>query len=390
MSAPVHHPATPHLQTIPGGFTPGCIAHVTGTFTPGAASLIVKLQSGPSGDPTDEIGLCVYGRVREGQLGRNCFTRSAGWGNEELTHSVPGLSPSATFDLTILCDPQQFKIAYNGKHLCEFSHRTNPASLTYLQVGSLPGDLTLSCVWVEAPAAAQHAASAPAMAYGAPPPPYTPNNPLPYDPNPQMGYAPPPGMAHTQQYPQQYSQQHYQGGHQPKGLIGKLTNAATDVAGALGAGHLVGKATQFLNKSPGGGHGSGAYPQQGGAYPQQGGAYPQQGGAYPQQGAYPYSQHGSYPPPGGGHHSGGGGLLKKAAILAPAAIAIAGPGKALKYGAPLAAAAYLTKGKKCGGGGGTNKLLKYGAPLAAGYVVSKGVRKGLGGFGGGWSGSDSD
>ncbi|KAF2351240.1 hypothetical protein FHG87_018003 [Trinorchestia longiramus] len=136
----------------------------------------------------------------------------------------------------------------------------------------------------------------------------------------------------------------------------------------------------------------------GGAYSGQPMASPYlQQGAYPSQpmggAAYP-SQYGSYPSPGAGvgHYSSGGGngLLKKAAVLAPAAIAIAGPGKALKYGAPLAAAAYLTKGKGHHGGGGTNKLLKYGAPLAAGYVVTKGVKKGFGGLGGGWSGSDSD
>ncbi|KAF2348669.1 Galectin carbohydrate recognition domain, partial [Trinorchestia longiramus] len=207
MSAPVHNPATPHLQPIPGGFTPGSIAHVTGTYTPGAASLIVKLQSGPSGDPADEVGLCVYGRVREGQLGRNCYTRAAGWGTEELTHAVPGLAPSATFDLAILCDNQQFKIAYNGRHLCEFSHRVHPSSLAYLQVGSLPGDLTLSCVWIEQSAGPlQQAASAPNMAYGAPPPSYSAA--MAYDPNPKQGYAPPPGMPQHQHYPQQYNQQY--------------------------------------------------------------------------------------------------------------------------------------------------------------------------------------
>lgn len=75
-------------------------------------SLIIKLRTGPTGDPTDEIGLCLYGRVREGQLGRNCLTRAQGWGTEELSHSVPGLAPGVAFDVAILCDPQHFKVTH--------------------------------------------------------------------------------------------------------------------------------------------------------------------------------------------------------------------------------------------------------------------------------------
>lgn len=66
---------------------------------------------------------------------------------------------------------------------------------------------------------------------------------------------------------------------------------------------------------------------------------------------------------------------------------VEGPGKAMKYGAPLAAASMLTN--KSHGGGGTNKILKYGAPLAAGYLVTKGVKKGFGGLGGGFGGYGS-
>lgn len=310
MSAPVQNPPTPHLQPIPGGFYPGCIAHVTGTLTPGAASLIVKLQSGSNGDPSDDIGLCVYGRVREGQMGRNSFTRGLGWGTEELSSSVPGLAPGAPFDLTVLCDPQHFKMAFNGHHLCEFNHRVNPSSLTYLQVASLPGDLSLSCVWIEqnvAPPQQQ------VQSYGAPPPAYSAAAPssMPYNPNPVAGYAPPPGMQQPpmmypqqqqygqqqpfgqqpygqqpygqqppQQYPNQYSP-HHQGHGKQKGLMGMVAGAA----GAVGATGLLNKATKVI----GGGshnHGGGGYPSSGGAYPGSGGGHPPgaYGSGYPQGG----------------------------------------------------------------------------------------------------------
>uniref|UniRef100_A0A6A7FNY0 Galectin n=2 Tax=Hirondellea gigas TaxID=1518452 RepID=A0A6A7FNY0_9CRUS len=257
MSAPVQNPVTPHLQPVPGGFVPGTIAHVTGTFTPGAASLIIKLQSGPGGDPADDVGLCLYGRVREGQLGRNSFTRAAGWGPEELAPGVQGLAPSMTFDVTIMCDPLQFKIAYNGKHVCEYMHRMNPASLSYLNVASLPGDLSLSCVWIE-----QSQNQAPAQPYAAPAPPpaySAPSPAMPYNPNPLPGYAAPPGMAQPSPYPQQQQQfppQQFPPQQQPYPQ----------------------KANKMMGGSSGHPGGGGGYPGYGGGG---GGGYPTSGGSYP-------------------------------------------------------------------------------------------------------------
>lgn len=74
-------------------------------------SFIMKLQSGQAGDPTDEIGLCIYGRIPEGVIGRNAFTRAAGWGQEEATNS-DAFARGHNFDITILCDPSAFKVIH--------------------------------------------------------------------------------------------------------------------------------------------------------------------------------------------------------------------------------------------------------------------------------------
>jgi len=310
MSAPVQNPATPHLQPLPpGGCQPGTIVHVTGTFTPGAASLIIKLQQGAGGEPSGAVGLCVYGRVREGRLGRNSFLPAQGWGQEETTDGVAGLAPGRPFDVAILCDPQCFKIALNGQHVCQYNHRTNPASLDHLNIGSLPGDLSLSCVWVEQPQ--QQAYAPPPPAYAPPVSSYGPPSAPPggYAPPPGMnqsqgGYAPPPGMNQSQggyapppgmnqpQMPPQYPgapgyDQYYGSQNKNKGLPGALTDAASKIFN---------KANKFV----GGTSTGGGYPPQGGAYPPQGGAYPPQGGAYPPQG-------GAYPPQGGAYPQAGQG-----------------------------------------------------------------------------------
>ncbi|XP_042891813.1 galectin-4-like [Penaeus japonicus] len=310
MSAPVYNPGEPYLMPIPGGFSPGRIAHVTGTFKPNGTSFILKFQSGPSGDPADEIGLCIYGRLLEGMIGRNAFTRAAGWGVEEASGSV-ALAQGQNFEVTILCDPMCFKIAVNQQHLAEFSHRTNPATMTYLNVASSSQDITLACVWIEDPAPPPPAQPP----YGAPSPagPYAPQPnygpPPPYSGGP--GYAPPmyPNQPYQQQAapPGQYGPPQGSGSSGSKGLLGMAAGAGTALAGALGASHLLGKSKM------------GGYP--GGGYP--GGGYPGHGGSH------------------------GGGILNKALGVGGAlagAKMLSKPSKAMKYGVPLAGMGALAGG----------------------------------------------
>lgn len=316
MSAPVYNPGEPYLMPIAGGFTPGRIAHVTGTFKPTATSLVVKFQSGPSGDPADEIGLCLYGRLLEGVIGRNAFTRAAGWGVEEASGSA-AFAQGQNFEMTILCDPMCFKIALNQQHFAEFSHRTNPATMNYINVASSSQDITLACVWIEdsaPPPPVQPSYGAPGVGGPYPPQPnYGP--PPPYSGGP--GYAPPmyPNQPYQQQAapPGQYypPQQHGSGGSSGKGLLGMAAGAGTALAGALGAKHLLGKS-------------KGGYP---------GGGYP--GGGYPG---------GGYPGHGGSH---GGGILNKALGVGGAlagAKMLSKPSKAMKYGVPLAGLGALAGG----------------------------------------------
>ncbi|XP_068242862.1 galectin-8-like isoform X2 [Palaemon carinicauda] len=268
MAGPIYNPGQPYMLHIPGGLAPGRIAHITGTFTPSANSFILKFQSGPTGDPTDEIGLCMYGRIAEGIIGRNAFTRAAGWGQEEATSSI-ALARGQNFDVTILSDPINFKIALNGQHFAEFSHRTNPATLIYINIASTSQDMTLACVWIEDPNPVPPATQAPYA--------QAPVGGVPYLPSPSYGAPPPysggPGFAPEQNssaYPQygaqnQYGTPPYQqspthtGSGGNKGLLGMVTGAGAAVAGALGASHLIGKSKQ------------GGYPGYGGGYPGHGG-----------------------------------------------------------------------------------------------------------------------
>jgi len=150
MTSPIYNPSQPHMLQIPGGLTSGRIIHITGIVAPNATSIVLKLQSGPYGDPHDEIGLCLYGRVLEGVLGLNSFTRAAGWGQEQ-TARTPALVRGQTIEITILSDPYVFKIAVNRVHLTEYRHAMNPALVNNLNTVSTPNDITLTYIWVQDP-----------------------------------------------------------------------------------------------------------------------------------------------------------------------------------------------------------------------------------------------
>ncbi|KAG7156598.1 galectin-4-like [Homarus americanus] len=328
MAAPIYNPGAPYLAPIPGGFSPGKIAHVTGTFTTNANSFILKLQSGPTGDPTDEIGLCMYGRVVEGVVGRNSFTRAMGWGQEEATNTL-ALARGQNFDVTIMCDPINFKIAINHDHFAEFNHRTNPATMTYLNIASTSQDMNLACVWIEDSSPPPYAQMAPVgphyppISGYEPPPPYSggPGYSQPF-PNQQMYQQSAPPGQYGQAPPPQHSS-----GSSGKGMLGMVAGAGTAVAGALGASHLIGK-----SKTNGG--------------------YPSSGGS-------------------------GGGLLNKALGMGGAvggASMLGGSkgmmgGKAMKYGVPLAG---------------------LGALGAGGYMMSKGIGHGFHGSSSSSSGGSSE
>ncbi|CAL4068658.1 unnamed protein product, partial [Meganyctiphanes norvegica] len=177
-------------------------ATIPGSFLSSVGLLVLKLQSGPIGDPTDEIGLCLYGRINESIVGCNAFTRARGWGQEMAT-GTPGMIRGQSFEITILCEPVNFKIALNRTHLTEFAHQTNPSSLSHLNVATGSSDITLSTVWIEdsipvpaAPAPAQPPPygappGAPGAPYGPPPPGPPPGAPPGAPPGPHYGATPP-------------------------------------------------------------------------------------------------------------------------------------------------------------------------------------------------------
>ncbi|XP_043219898.1 galectin-4-like isoform X2 [Amphibalanus amphitrite] len=276
MAAPVYNPRMPYSEPIPGGpLTPGRMIRIQACPQPNASRFAINLQVGPNVNPRDDIALHINARFDENCIVRNSLIYQS-WGDEERQPNFMPLQRGVNFEMLILCEQSEYKIAVNGQHFCEFRHRMSPQNATYL---TMDGDVYVSLLGFEGGAPAggfmpsptpgyggqqqppyggqQQPYGAPPGGYGAQPSPYG-APPSPYG-APPGGYGPPPpySAAGPGPYPP-----HGGGGSGSGGLLGKASGAAAGVLGGLG----LGKAASMLpGMKSSGGYPSGGYPS--GGYP---------------------------------------------------------------------------------------------------------------------------
>lgn len=98
------------------------------------------------------------------------------------------MSPHAPFEFIILCEPDQFKIALNGAHYCEFRHRIPIHEITHL---SIDGDVQVERITITSSTSSyQQPAYQPSAPYSSsmPMPPVYPNLPGGPQPTGASGY----------------------------------------------------------------------------------------------------------------------------------------------------------------------------------------------------------
>ncbi|KAL3874440.1 hypothetical protein ACJMK2_037452 [Sinanodonta woodiana] len=128
--APIFNPPTPFTQSIPGGIYPGKLIYISGIPSPNPTRFSIYLQNGMTYEP-GHIGLVVDARFSFNS-DRNVLVRNhrerGNWGREEREVSHFPFIPNVAFDMIILVEEHQFKVAVNNQHLLEFHHRIKPIS----------------------------------------------------------------------------------------------------------------------------------------------------------------------------------------------------------------------------------------------------------------------
>lgn len=129
-------PAGAQCVNIAGGMRPGRIIYINATPNPNATRFGVNLKYQQSGG---DLALHFSPRFQEHRVIKNAL-QNGSWGMEEVATNPFPFVPGAPFQMMILADPQEFKIAVNGAHFTEFRLR-NP-NLGAVQWVEVEGDVT--------------------------------------------------------------------------------------------------------------------------------------------------------------------------------------------------------------------------------------------------------
>lgn len=126
------NPEIPYVGTVEGGLIPGKMVRIRGKVPADAVRFAVNYQLGPGLNPRDDIAFHISPRFPEGVITRN-HIESMAWGaNEEEGPMV--IQPGQEFEMIILCDHSNYKIAINGRHYTEFAHRLPYQKVTHLVI----------------------------------------------------------------------------------------------------------------------------------------------------------------------------------------------------------------------------------------------------------------
>ncbi|XP_023209564.1 formin-like protein 12 isoform X2 [Centruroides sculpturatus] len=207
---PIINPALPFVGAIPGGLQPGRMIRVQGVAHPNARCFSINLQCGPGSSSQDDIALHLSPVFSPPpRLVRNSLQNQQ-WGPEESHGPYFPFVVGQNFEILILTEGDEYKIAVNGQHFCEFKHRIPIYRVTSL---SINGEATINQINYEGTVSPMQQPSAGGFSGGFISPPGMPTSTSPLPPQAYSGSnpIPPPPTSYGQQpYPTQPGGVHYQ------------------------------------------------------------------------------------------------------------------------------------------------------------------------------------
>ncbi|XP_014452291.1 galectin-8 isoform X4 [Alligator mississippiensis] len=128
--------AVPYLARLNSALGPGRTVTIKGEVNKNPNSFTINLKSSDSKD----IALHLNPRIKNKVFVRNSYLHDS-WGEEEKEVAHFPFSPGMYFELIILCDAHEFKVAINGVHVLEYKHRFK--QLGMINLLEITGDIEL-------------------------------------------------------------------------------------------------------------------------------------------------------------------------------------------------------------------------------------------------------
>lgn len=166
---PVLNPELPFVGEVQDGLIPGKMVKVQGRVPLESTRFAINYQLGPILNPRDDIALHVSPRFCDGFITRN-HIKSMTWGSEENDGPM-WIELGMPFEIIILCEYHCFKIAINGRHFTEFTHRLPYDQITHLVID---GEVEITSIFYESipigPKPSAPVPDVPDLIVGPPPP----------------------------------------------------------------------------------------------------------------------------------------------------------------------------------------------------------------------------
>ena len=132
------------MGEVEGGLIPGKMLRVQGKVPSSAERFAINYQLGPNINPRDDIAIHLSPRFSDGIITRN-HIQSMSWGPEENGGPM-WIQSGEEFEIILLCEQLQYKIAVNGRHFTEFAHRLPYLKVTHLVID---GDVEVKLISYE-------------------------------------------------------------------------------------------------------------------------------------------------------------------------------------------------------------------------------------------------
>lgn len=142
MELPIVNPPNPYVGSL--RIFPGTLVRVSGRPRANATRFAINFQTGPSLNPRDDLALHLSPCFTPPRVIRNSLRHGA-WGLEEAWGNGTLVNPHQPFEFIILAEQDQFKIAVNGTHYCEFKYRIPFQEITHL---TIDGDVDLERITI--------------------------------------------------------------------------------------------------------------------------------------------------------------------------------------------------------------------------------------------------
>lgn len=139
-----HNPVVPFQIPVQGGPTPGRMVQLHIHIPNDSKRFSISLQNGQGVHPND-IAFCFNPRFDDpytGQVVVRTSRRHGAWGAEEREGGFP-FARGGNYEILILIDPAEFKVAVNGTHFTSMRHRNGMHDGNTLGV---EGDVTIHSV----------------------------------------------------------------------------------------------------------------------------------------------------------------------------------------------------------------------------------------------------